>query len=406
VNALAAPPRRIDLMGMRIDAISEADAIGTIIDALEHDQGGWVITPNLHHLREFTRRQDLREPFEEADLVVADGMPLVWASHVKRTPLPARVAGSDLVWSLSAEAALNERSVYLLGAEPPACQAAEQRMHELYPGLRIAGCYSPPVGFEDDPEEMSHIRARLMAAEPDIVFVALGFPKQELLIRSMRSALPSSWFLGVGASLNFVGGTTERAPDWMIQFGLEWLHRLSQEPRRLFRRYVIEGVPFAARLLVHAARQRRRALPAPSMPALEPRTRARVVFTHGAFERQRAEDIRVLLAETAAEATASSTAPATAALYASSPNLAAVAKPDSRSRDLSPGSPASLSTAPASSPAWSRGKIRQFWSWRRYSAEPPVPVATTGVPTAIASSGTSPHGSSQRTGKTTTSAAA
>ena len=311
---------RVDLMGMGIDAISEAEAIAMIVDSLERGAGGTVITPNLHHLREFTGRPELAEPFADASLVVADGMPLVWASRIMRRPLPARVAGSDLVWSLSAEAALHGRSVYLLGAAPPACAAAEERMRELYPGLRIAGCYSPPLGFEDDPAELARIRTRLIAAEPDIVFVALGFPKQELLIQKLRDALPSSWFLGVGASLDFVGGTTERAPEWMIGLGLEWLHRLSQEPRRLFRRYVMEGIPFAGRLMAHALRSRRKRLPAASSAPSPPAPRRRVVFTHGAVERQRAEEVRVLLAELTREtAAALSTESATASLYDSSP---------------------------------------------------------------------------------------
>jgi N-acetylglucosaminyldiphosphoundecaprenol N-acetyl-beta-D-mannosaminyltransferase len=291
---------RIELMGMAIDRVSEAQAIGDVIDALDRRQGGWVITPNLHHLREFARSPELAESFARADLVVADGIPLVWASRLIGTPLPARVAGSDLVWSLSAEAALYGRSVYLLGAEPPACGAAEQRMRELYPGLRIAGCHSPPLGFEDDPAEMALIRRKLNDARPDIVFVALGFPKQERLIGTLVDDLPSAWFLGVGASLNFIGGVTQRAPDWMIRVGLEWLHRLAQEPRRLFRRYVLEGLPFAARLFAHALRRRLAGAPAaPSPPAVarEAAAAPRVVFTHGAVERERAAAIRALLDE-------------------------------------------------------------------------------------------------------------
>jgi N-acetylglucosaminyldiphosphoundecaprenol N-acetyl-beta-D-mannosaminyltransferase len=289
---------RIDLMAMRIDRVTEAQAIATIIDALERHKGGWVITPNLHHLREFARSPELTEPFARADLVVADGFPLVLASRIVGTPLPARVAGSDLIWSLSAEAALHARSIYLLGAAPLACAAAERRMRELYPGLRIAGCQSPPVGFEDDPAEMAAIRSRLMATRPDIVFVALGFPKQERLIAGLVDLLPSTWFLGVGASLDFIGGQSSRAPSWMIRLGMEWLHRLAQEPRRLWRRYVAEGLPFAARLMAYALRRRLsprspEVLPSPASPVARPR----VVFTHGAVERERAAEVRALIEE-------------------------------------------------------------------------------------------------------------
>jgi N-acetylglucosaminyldiphosphoundecaprenol N-acetyl-beta-D-mannosaminyltransferase len=287
---------RVDLMGMAVDRVDEAGAIAAIVGALDRGRGGWVITPNLHHLREFTRSPALAEPFERADLVVADGFPLVWASRLMGTPLPARVAGSDLVWSLSAEAALRGRSVYLLGAEPWACEAAERRMRVLYPGLRIAGCHSPPVGFERDSHELTRIRRRLTAARPDIVFVALGFPKQERLIESLVDSLPSTWFLGVGASLDFIGGSIERAPGWMIGLGLEWLHRLLKEPRRLFRRYVLHGIPFAARLFAHALR-RRLANESAAAPTPARGAPSRVVFTHGALERARAEDLLALTGE-------------------------------------------------------------------------------------------------------------
>jgi N-acetylglucosaminyldiphosphoundecaprenol N-acetyl-beta-D-mannosaminyltransferase len=284
---------RVDLMGMAVDRVDEADAIATIVAALDRGRGGWVITPNLHHVREFTRSPEYAGMFERADLVVADGFPLVLASRLMGAPLPARVAGSDLIWSLSAEAALRGRSVYLLGAAPGSCGAAERRMRVLYPGLRLAGCYSPPIGFERDGDEVDRIRARLAAARPDIVFVGLPFPKQERLIESLVDSLPATWFLGVGASLDFIGGSIERAPAWMIRFGLEWLHRLLKEPRRLFRRYVMHGMPFAVRLFAHALWQRLSGRQRAAPPG-EPAAPTRVVFTHGAIERARAEAVREL----------------------------------------------------------------------------------------------------------------
>jgi N-acetylglucosaminyldiphosphoundecaprenol N-acetyl-beta-D-mannosaminyltransferase len=290
---------RVRLMGMGIDRITEAEALGQIVGGLNCGRGGWVITPNIQHLREFVHAPEVREPFEQADLVVADGMPLVWASRLIGSPLPERVAGSDIIWSLSAEAALHGRSVYLLGAAPPACDAARARMEELYPGLRIAGCHSPAIGFEKDPAEVDRIRSMLRDARPDIVFVALPFPTQERLIGKLRDVLPSAWFLGIGASLDFIGGAKERAPAWMIKLGLEWLFRLAREPRRLFRRYVLHGLPFAARLAAHAI-ARRSPAPAeldPPVPHYPPQPR--VVFQRGELERERAEDVRALLSEVA-----------------------------------------------------------------------------------------------------------
>jgi N-acetylglucosaminyldiphosphoundecaprenol N-acetyl-beta-D-mannosaminyltransferase len=222
-------------------------------------------------------------------------MPLVWASRVQGTPLPERVAGSELVWSLTAEAALRGRSVFLLGGAPGACEQAEARLRSLYPGARLAGHWSPPVGFEHDEREIAAIRERIRAASPDIVYVALGFPKQERLIAYLRPEFPATWFLGVGYSLSFIAGHARRAPAWMMRFGLEWMHRLVQEPGRLAKRYLMHGLPFALVLFASAVRGRARResmYGGPSFVAGDDAPR-RVVFASGAEERSRAE----LLAE-------------------------------------------------------------------------------------------------------------
>jgi N-acetylglucosaminyldiphosphoundecaprenol N-acetyl-beta-D-mannosaminyltransferase len=281
--------RRVRLLGLEIDRVTEGGAIATILAGLEAGRGGAVATPNLDHLQQLSRRPELSELFEQADLVVADGMPLVWASRLQGTPLPERVAGSDLVWSLTAEAALRDRSVFLLGGAPGACEAAEARLRAVYPGARFAGHHCPPLGFEREPAEIERIRAAVARAAPDIVYVALGFPKQERLIAYLRREFPATWFLGVGFSLSFVAGHTSRAPTWMSRLGLEWLHRLWKEPRRLARRYLVDDIPFAIRLFAAAWRSRS---PAAEAPAPE---QPRVVFPYGALERERARLLEELM---------------------------------------------------------------------------------------------------------------
>jgi N-acetylglucosaminyldiphosphoundecaprenol N-acetyl-beta-D-mannosaminyltransferase len=286
-------------LGVEIDRLTEAEAIASIVRALDFGRGGWIVTAHLEQMRLLDCDPALREQLRDATLVVPDGMPLVWASRLKGTPLPERVAGSDLVWSLTAEAALNGRSVYLLGGAPGACEGAMRALREHYPGLAVAGCHSPPFGFEDDPAEMRRIHRELEDADPDIVYVALGFPKQERLIAQLRAAFPRAWFIGVGVSFSFLCGEISRAPEWMSRAGLEWLHRLVQEPRRLFKRYLLHGVPFAARLLGYAAACRlleRELVPVRSRrdQRLELVTGGRVVFTHGALERRRVQEVAAL----------------------------------------------------------------------------------------------------------------
>jgi N-acetylglucosaminyldiphosphoundecaprenol N-acetyl-beta-D-mannosaminyltransferase len=286
-------------MGFSIDSVDEAGAVATVVGALEEGRGGSAITMNLEILRRFTREEDLEPLFEDADLVVADGMPLVWASRIKGTPLPERVAGSDLVWSLTAEAGLKGRRVFLLGGAPGACHEAEAALRNFYPGLEVSGCYAPPYGFERDPAAIREIRELLADAQPDLVYVALGFPKQEQLIAQLRPELPGAWFIGVGVSLSFLGGQVERAPDWVARLGLEWLHRLVQEPRRLFKRYLVHGIPFALRLLVYALAcrilGRDLASPRCNRRAAPTRVSERVVFHRGAVERRRAKDLAELI---------------------------------------------------------------------------------------------------------------
>ncbi|HXE53842.1 MAG TPA: WecB/TagA/CpsF family glycosyltransferase, partial [Tepidisphaeraceae bacterium] len=235
-----------------LHALTEAQVIAHILDELDMGRGGVVVTPNLDHLRRYCHDLTFGAIIAEADLIVADGMPLVWASRLQATPLPERVPGSNLISSLSAAAGAKGRSIFLLGGDPGTAEGAAAVLQKKYPSCIVAGWHFPPFGFQDDPKQMAEIVQKLSDAKPDIVYVALGSPKQEKLIGQLRPILPNSWWLGVGNSFSFLAGHVKRAPVWMQHIGAEWLHRLAQEPRRLFRRYLIIGVPFAASLLTRS----------------------------------------------------------------------------------------------------------------------------------------------------------
>lgn len=246
----------VRLCGVRLDAVTMAEAVRRIVASLEAGVGGQVVTPNLDILRQTRRDAWLREVVNGADLALADGMPLVWASRLRGTPLPERVAGSTLVLELARACAVGGHRLFLLGGDPGAAEAAAARLVERFPGLVVAGTHCPPMGFERDPVQMQVIRDRLAAADAAVVYVALGCPKQERLIEAVRGVCPRAWWLGVGISLSFIAGDVKRAPRWMQRMGLEWVHRLVQEPRRLFRRYLVDGVPFGVYLLGEAVVQR------------------------------------------------------------------------------------------------------------------------------------------------------
>jgi len=251
------PTPSVELDGIALHCMTQADVVDRLDARLAQRVGGWIITLNVDHLQRLQRVPRVRECYGQAELVVADGMPLLWAATLQGTPLPERVAGSDLVWSLAERAAARGYSLYLLGGAPGAAEAAARVLSARWPALRIAGLSSPHVSSPATPAEVSAIRDALEKADPDLVYVALGAPKAEYLIAALRAAFPRTWWIGVGISLSFIAGSVQRAPAWVQRSGLEWLHRLLQEPGRLARRYLIDDLPFVAGMLWRAWCRRR-----------------------------------------------------------------------------------------------------------------------------------------------------
>lgn len=221
-------------------------------------RGGWVVTPNIDILRRWRVDPAFRALVADATIFTADGRPIVWASQLQGTPLPTRLTGSDLFVALMAAAADAGLRIALIGGNEGTAEAAAAR---LIPEAVAAGrvrCLCPPFGFEQKPEEMARLETLLTSWQPQIVFIGLGSPKQEKLIARLRALAPRAWYLGVGVSFSFVAGDVKRAPGWMQRSGLEWVHRLVQEPGRLARRYLVDGIPFAAGLLWRSATRRGR----------------------------------------------------------------------------------------------------------------------------------------------------
>jgi len=240
-------------MNFDLDAVTMDGAIEHIAHAVSRGEGGWALTPNLDILRQITQNAEARVLADQTTLRLADGMPLVWASKLKRTPLPERVAGSDLLAPLCARAAREGWAVYFLGGNPGAAEDAARILRERNPALNVVGIQCPPMGFENEPSILAAIQQSLRATIPVLVFVALGSLKQERLIEKLRPVLPQAWYFGIGISFSFISGEVGRAPPWMRATGLEWVHRMIQEPRRLAGRYLRHGLPFAVRLLCRSA---------------------------------------------------------------------------------------------------------------------------------------------------------
>lgn len=208
-----------------------------------------MVTPNVDHVITFQKNTKFREIYRNASLVLADGMPLIWASKFLGTPLKEKISGSDLFPKLCAWCGEKGYKVFFLGGRPEAAERAATILKAKTPALQIAGHYSPPFGFEDSPEEEVKIAHLLLAAKPDILFVGLGSPKQEKWISRNYQQLEIPLSIGIGVSFEFVAGMVRRAPLWMQKSGLEWFWRLMMEPGRLWRRYLVEDSKFLGLVL-------------------------------------------------------------------------------------------------------------------------------------------------------------
>lgn len=244
--------KEVPLGRARLHAVTERQCTEIVMDALAARRGGWILTMNLDILRRFHKDPACKRVYEGADLVVADGKPVLWACRILGSDLPQRVSGSSLLWSLSAAAALQGKSVFLLGGRPGTAERAADVLKKRSPGLVIAGIRCPEPGFEEDPDRSASLMRSVAETAPDIVYVALGSPKQERLIARLREVHPSAWYIGVGIGFSYLSGDVRRAPVWMQEAGLEWTYRLAQEPRRLSGRYLIHGIPYGLSLLGRA----------------------------------------------------------------------------------------------------------------------------------------------------------
>ena len=225
-----------------IDALTLTGALDAIEGLVNARCGGAVYTPNVDHVVSAETNAALHAAYQQATLSLADGMPLVWVAPLLGARLPERVAGSDLFVPLMQRAAERRWRVYLLGGGPGVAAVAAARLASDF-GVDIVGWDSPMVA-PDGTDRTGGSLERVHAANPDILIVALGNPKQELWIARAGDALGRTVALGLGAALDFLVGHQKRAPRWMARAGFEWLYRLVHEPARLGRRYLVRDPQF------------------------------------------------------------------------------------------------------------------------------------------------------------------
>ena len=237
--------RQIRILGTPVHMVQISDVVGLMMQWVAGDRARphWVVVADMHAIVESYKRPEFRSKIETADLTVPDGISLVKVARCKGVPLQKRVAGTDLMKAFFAASQARALKHFFFGDTDETLARLREKLAQSYPGMVIVGCYSPPFRSITPEEDAAMIR-RINEARPDILWVGLGLPKQEQWIYDHRAQLDVPVVLGVGAAFKFLAGTVQRAPGWLGDLGLEWLWRLAHEPRRLWRRVIIEGPQF------------------------------------------------------------------------------------------------------------------------------------------------------------------
>lgn len=237
--------RTVGILGTPIDAVDTAAALNRLEEFIQDGRFHQIATANTDFLINAATDPELALILRQSDLVLPDGMPVVWASRLLGTPLPERVAGADLVPMLAATCAKRGYRVYMLGARPEVASRARAYLEARCPGLQIVGCVSPePASLVE--MDSAPLLESIAQAQPHVLLVAFGNPKQEKWISMHREELSDvPVCIGVGGTFDFLAGELPRAPVWLQRCGMEWSYRLAQEPRRLWRRYVRDIAQFS-----------------------------------------------------------------------------------------------------------------------------------------------------------------
>ena len=233
---------RIKFLNTEVDNLTMQESIKRIDDMIKEGKPSYVVTPNVDHIVKLEEDFEFKKVYKEAELILTDGMPLIWMSRFQKNKIKEKVSGSDLFPKVCELASEKSYKVFLLGAADGVASKAAKNLTNKYNNLNIVGVYSPSFGFEDKEEEIEKIIDLINDSKPHILAVGLGAPKQEKFIHKYKERLNVPISLAIGASIDFEAGNITRAPKWMQKSGLEWFYRFLNEPKRMFKRYFIDDV--------------------------------------------------------------------------------------------------------------------------------------------------------------------
>ena len=231
---------KMKFMNTEVDNLTMLETLKEIEKIIKKDECAYVVTPNVDHIVQLETNKELQAVYENAALILTDGKPLLWIAKWYKTPIKEKISGSDLFPLLCRLSANRGYKMFFLGAAEGVAAKAAKNLCERYEGLKVVGTYSPPFGFENDKDEIEKIKQMLKSAAPDILIVGLGCPKQEKFMYRYCKELGVPISFGLGASFDFEAGNIKRAPRWMADHGLEWLFRITQDPKRMAKRYLVD----------------------------------------------------------------------------------------------------------------------------------------------------------------------
>jgi N-acetylglucosaminyldiphosphoundecaprenol N-acetyl-beta-D-mannosaminyltransferase len=235
---------KVHLLGVDIDNIAKPEALARVAQLVEAGRPSLVVTPNVDVLMTLRKDPEYRRIYAGAALVLTDGVPLLWAARFLGTPIREKIPGSSIFADICGMAADKGYRLFFMGGRPGAAAKAAEVVRAAHPSVRIVGVYCPPLGFENDEVEMAKVSRLIRESKPHILFLGLGSPKQEKWFDRYSASLGIPVTMGIGITFEYTSGLVQRAPSWMQHVGLEWLFRLWKEPRRLWKRYLVNDPGF------------------------------------------------------------------------------------------------------------------------------------------------------------------
>ncbi|SFS91688.1 polymer biosynthesis protein, WecB/TagA/CpsF family [Succinivibrio dextrinosolvens] len=233
---------RMKFLNTHVDNLTMSEAIVETDRLIRERKHSYVVTPNMDHIVLIEKDEMFKKIYDKADLILTDGMPLLWIAKMLGTPIKEKISGADFFPEMCRMAEKEGYKIYILGAAEGVAVKAAENLKSKYEGLQIVGTYSPPIGFEKDEDAVESIIDRINASCADILAVALGSPKGEKFIYRIRDRINASLSISIGATIDFEAGNVRRAPKWMSNIGLEWFYRITQDPARLTKRYWKDAV--------------------------------------------------------------------------------------------------------------------------------------------------------------------